>query len=264
MRTDLLSLTGLAALAALALAPAAGAAQDQAFQWRGNLRDGQTVEIRGVLGGIEALASPDASVRVEATRRGNRSDPASVRIEVVQHAGGVTICALYPTPPGARQPNECQPGGGRNSVRDNDVQVNFVVRVPTGVHFAGHTVNGPIKATGLAGDAQATTVNGTVEIETAGAARATSVNGGITGKLTRSQLERDAHFETVNGNIILELPAGFGAEFSGSTVSGSIDSDFPIVMTGQVSRRSLRGTIGNGGGELRVSTVNGNVRLREL
>jgi len=44
-------------------------------------------------------------------------------------------------------------------------------------------------------------------------------------------------------------------------VNGDISSDFPITVTGQVSRRHLTGTIGNGGPELTLSTVNGGINL---
>ncbi len=256
-----LALAGTAMLATLAAGPAA--AQDD-FQWRGTLRPGQTIEIRGVNGPIQAVLSNDDAVRVQATRTARRSDPESVRIEVVSHADGVTICAVYPTPRGARRPNECRPGGGPSSVRDNDVQVQFVVRVPAGVRLAGHTVNGSVRARALRSDVVARTVNGSVEVETTGIAEAVTVSGSITGRLGRSTLGRDISFQTVNGNVTLDLPADLGAEFRGSTVNGSIDSDFPILMSGQVSRRSLRGTIGDGGPELRVSTVNGSIRLRRV
>ena len=62
------------------------------------------------------------------------------------HAGGVTICAVYPSRD-ARKPNECPPGdGGRMNVQNNDVSVRFTVRVPAGVTFVGKTVNGEIEA----------------------------------------------------------------------------------------------------------------------
>ena len=44
-----------------------------------------------------------------AQRTGRRNDPEDVRLEVVEHAGGVTICAVYPSKDAAR-PNECRPG----------------------------------------------------------------------------------------------------------------------------------------------------------
>lgn len=260
MRIQTITLTLLAVAVVLA-SPAA--AQQNDFQWRGTLADGKTIEIRGVNGPIRAMASQDGAVRVEAERQARRSDPASVRIEVVEHAGSVTICAVYPTPAGARRDNECRPGGGQMSVRDNDVRVDFVVRVPAGVRFAGHTVNGNIRAEGLRSEVKAVTVNGSVNVQTTGFAQANTVNGSITCQIGDSRFTSDVNFETVNGSITLDMPAGLNAEFRASTVNGRIDSDFPIMVTGQVSRRSLRGTIGDGGPELRVSTVNGSIRLRQ-
>ena len=68
-------------------------------------------------------------------QEGPQERPAEVKIEVVEHAGGVTICAVYPS---SGAPNECKPGkGGRMNVRDNDVNVEFKVSVPAGVRFVG-------------------------------------------------------------------------------------------------------------------------------
>jgi hypothetical protein len=260
MRIQLIALAGLATLTA----PLPLSAQDTDFQWTGTVREGQTVEIRGVNGAIQAMISPDASVRVEANRQARRSDRESVRIEVVQHGDGVTICAVYPTPRGARRDNECRPGGGPMTVQENDVRVDFTVHVPAGVRFAGHTVNGAIRASGLRSDVRAETVNGSVDVETTGLVRANTVNGGITARIAAGRLARETSFEAVNGSIDLFLPAGLNAELRASTVTGSIDSDFPITVSGNVSRRSLRGTIGDGGPELRASTVNGTIRLRRI
>lgn len=254
----------LLALSAMVATTAVTPAEAQDFDWRGRLAAGQTVEIRGVNGEIRAVASNDATVQVAADRRARRSDPTSVRLEVVEHAGGVTICAVYPTPRNARRQNECRPGGGSNSTGQNDVQVNFTVRVPAGVKFAGHTVNGNIHAEGIRADVKARTVNGNVVVSTTGFAEASTVNGSITCRLGRSSFGDDVEFETVNGSITIEMPEGLNASFQANTVNGSIDSDFPILVTGRVSRRSLRGSIGEGGPELRLSTVNGSIRLRKI
>ena len=116
-------------------------------------------------GGIDAEPSTSGQVEVSAIKTGNKSDPRGVRIVVVPHAGGVTVCALYPDVDG--EPNECGPGGGRNSSKDNDVKVEFTVRVPAGASFAGRTVNGGIDARDLDGRVSLNTVNGNVEINTA-------------------------------------------------------------------------------------------------
>ena len=93
------------------LIPASHAAAQVPFQWRGRLAPGQTIEIKGINGGIRATASSSPEVEVTAIRTARRSNPEDVRIEVVPHGGGVTICAVYPTPPD-RDPNRCEPGGG--------------------------------------------------------------------------------------------------------------------------------------------------------
>jgi hypothetical protein len=113
------------------------------------------------------------SVQVTALRSGLRSDPNEVEIEVVEHADGVTICAVYPS-------NECAPGDdGRNRSRNNDVKVEFDVYVPAGVRFAGRMVNGTIRADELTADVRARTVNGNVRLSTSQGASAKTVNGSI-------------------------------------------------------------------------------------
>ena len=236
-------------------------AQAPDFQWRGQLDRGQTVEIRGVNGEVTAMASQDGAIHVEADRHGRRDDPETVRIEVIEHGNGVTICAVYPTPPHARRENECRPGGGQMNVHRNDVQVDFTVQVPDGVQFYGHTVNGDLRADGIRADVKASTVNGDVDVSTAGFAEASTVNGSITCRLGSSELSDDVEFETVNGSITIQMPQGLDADLRASTVNGSIDSDFDVVVVGKFSPRSLRGRIGDGGPELRLSTVNGSIRL---
>jgi hypothetical protein len=231
----------LMGVSAIAAAPAALHSQD--FQWRGTLAEGRTLEIRGVNGTVRAVASDDGSAHVQATKHARRSDPASVRIETVEHDGGVTLCVVYPTPPRAQRANDCRPGGGQNNVQNNDVRVDFVVRVPAGVHFAGSTVNGDVDARGLRSDVTAATVNGQINVQTSGF------------------VSRAA---TVNGNIVLQVPAGLNADVHASTVNGTIDTDFPLAVSGRIGPRSLRGTVGSGGRELRTSTVNGNIRLRQF
>ena len=231
------------------------------FQWRGSLSPGQTIEIKGVNGTVHAGLSTTGQVEVTARRTAQRSNPADVRIEVVPHSGGVTICAVYPAAPG-REPNTCQPGaGGHSSTRDNDTSVRFEVRVPAGVDFAGRTVNGSIEGESLQSDSQAQTVNGSVKLSTTGRATATTVNGSVNVELGRTDWPDGATFKTVNGGITLTLPGVVDADLQAETVNGSVTSDFPITVTGAFNRRTLRGRIGSGGHTLTLSTVNGSIKL---
>jgi hypothetical protein len=250
-----------AVVVALVLLGVSDAAAQADFQWHGQLASGQTIEIKGINGDVRATASSSGEAGVTATRTARRSNPADVRIEVVPHAGGVTVCALYPHVSG-REPNRCEPGGeGRSNTRDNDTVVHFDVRVPYGVGFIGRTVNGEISGESLQGDAEAHTVNGSVRLATTGSAVANTVNGSMNVTMGRADWPNGASFKTVNGGITLTLPGVFDAELRADTLNGSIASDFPVTVTGQVTPRRLRGRIGNGGRELNLSTVNGSIRL---
>jgi Putative adhesin len=236
------------------------AAED--FSWKGAIARGGVLEIKGVNGGIEATAGSGTEAEVTAIKRARRSDPDEVEIKVVEHSGGVTICAVYPSRGG--RANECQPGaGGDMSTRDNDTNVDFTVKVPAGARFVGRTVNGGIEATGLPGDAEAYTVNGGVRLEAAGLARAESVNGAIRASLGRADWTGELKLTTVNGGIRLDLPEGTNAVVKAETVNGSISTDFPLTVKGRFNRRHIEGQIGSGGRDLELETVNGSIDIKK-
>jgi hypothetical protein len=231
------------------------------FQWQGRIAQGSAVEIKGVNGNVRAEAATGDQVEVVATKKSRRSDTNSVRIQVVEHPGGVTICAVYPSND-AKRPNVCAPGEeGHMNVNNNDVQVEFIVRVPAGVRFQGHTVNGEVEAQGLTGDVAATTVNGSVHVSTKGYAQATTVNGGIEASMGRADWTDGLEFETVNGSITLDLPATTSTELEAETLNGDITTDFPMTLQGRLSKRHISGTIGSGGRHLSLKTVNGSIRV---
>lgn len=60
----------------------------------------------------------------------------------------------------------------------------------------------------------------------------------------------------------MELPADAGAEVKAQTVNGDIRTDFPLTVQGRILRRRLSGTIGAGGRQLDLETVNGSIELR--
>ncbi len=250
---------GLACVTAALVIAAPLAAQD--FRWHGSVPSGRTLEVQGINGGIRVARASGKEAEVTATKRGRKSDPASVEIKVVEHAGGVLICAVYPARRG-RPENECR-AGGDNSMDENDVEVKFEVKVPEGIEFIGSTVNGDVEARGLSGDASLSTVNGDVEVETGGVARATTVNGSIRATLGRADWQSPLRFTTVNGGITVRLPDGASADIEATTVNGSIESDFPITLRGKLNPRSLRGRIGEGGRALDLTTVNGSIRLQK-
>ena len=251
----------LSLIIAVASSLSAQRRRDDDFQWSDALASGKTLEVIGISGDIDARGGSGREASVTATKRGRRSDPEEVRIEVVEHAQGVTICAVYPS--SGRRENECRPGGkGHQETRDNDVEVDFTVTVPRGVEFVGRTVNGDVDAIDLDANADAHSVNGSVTLETAGYGSATTVNGSIHARLGRGDWDDELEFTTVNGTIEVTLPSSVSTEVRASSVNGGIDSDFPLTIRGRWGPRRMQGTIGEGGRSLILSTVNGSMELR--
>lgn len=231
------------------------------FKWSGKIAEGKTFEVRGINGPIRAVASTGSEAELVAIRTGRRQDPESVKIEVVQHAGGVTVCALYPSKDESR-PNVCKPGGGRMNVRNNDVNVEFELRVPKGVQFEARTVNGSIRAE-VDGQAAVSTVNGSIEVTAGTLTEATTVNGSIRADVRSNATSADdIKLSTVNGSVRLQLPESVDADVSAKTVNGGITSEFAeIEVLKKWGPRSASGKLGRGGRDLELSTVNGGIRI---
>ena len=246
----------------------------QEFRWHGQIAIGKSIEIKGLNGDISAEPASGNEVEVVANKTSRKSDTSSVTIKVKEHEGGVTICAIYPT----TDPNvftPCRPSAihlqsdipdhsSSVEVRDNDVHVNFKIRVPAGVDFIARTVNGDIGAESLAGNVFSKTVNGNIRISTTGYADAKTVNGEISARIGSANWTGAINFKTVNGEINLELPASIGANVNAKTLHGEISSDFPLTVMNKFSKREFTGTIGGGGRELNLKTLNGSINLRRV
>ena len=253
----------LAGTAAALLAPATAAGQErEEWSWTKQVPAGRAIELKGVNGEISATYASGSEVRVRVEKTARRSDVREVEMVVVEHGGGVTICALYPSE-GRGRANQCEPGeAGRNNVRNNDVTVRFEVQVPRGVNLVARTVNGDVTAAGLQSDIDVHTVNGSIEAATSGLVRAQTVNGSIDARLGRADWRDDLSFETVNGGITVELAGDLNADVTASTVTGGIQTDYPLTVTGRFGPKHVSGTVGSGGRDLQLTTVNGDIEIR--
>lgn len=246
-----------AVVAALVLAPAALAAQKEVpFSWSGSLAAGRELEVRGVNGDIDVTGVSGRTVTVKAMKRGVKHDPATVEIRVVPDGDGLAVCAVYPGDKGTG----CDTKGSARG--DNDVTVHFTVQVPNDVELEARTVNGAVHARGLQAKAEVSSVNGDVRVQTAGVAEAGTVNGDVLLELGRATWTGDIEATTVNGSVTVVMPEPANLTISASTLNGGFESDFPITMSGKVTRNKVRGTIGQGGPELELSSVNGAIALR--
>jgi len=249
---------GLCIVALTLLLTTGAAAQD--FEWEGRVSSGDAITIRGVNGKIVAQPASDDTVRIEATKKARGDDPDSVQVEVIEDSEGVLVCAVYPSRK-KREHNRCARGDDyKMNVQNNDVQVNFVVWVPRDVNLDAMNVNGLVRVRELTADVTAVTVNGGIDVESAGVVSARTVNGSIDARMATSPSE-PLKFATVNGSIRFAMPESTNATLDIKTVNGKIDSDFPISIRGRWGPRSAKGEVGNGGPEIKLRTVNGSVDI---
>jgi hypothetical protein len=128
------------------------------LRWRGRVRPGGTLEVRGLNGPVRIEAVDDDLIEVFAARRGPRAIFSAIEVKIVEHNRGVTVCTvcqgLAASVPRALERRVLR---GVASVR-----VDLVVRVPPGVHVVASTVNDDIEVVGLATNVEAETANGRV------------------------------------------------------------------------------------------------------
>lgn len=232
------------------------------WTYRARLSPGQAVWVRDMRGAITVEPARGDSLEVTAVKSFSASDPASVRVVAVPTEDGVAICALWGA--GAE---DCGPGETYKAgdAHDNDVGVQFTVRVPRGVGIHAMTVTGPVRVTGATAPVIAGAVDGDVNAETMqGPVQAYSINGSVHAVVRGFGDTGTVKLTTVNGSLTLELPAALDATVSANTVNGTIASDFPLTTTGKLVAHHAAGVIGNGGRRVELNAVNGSVRLKRL
>jgi len=92
---------------------------------------------------------------------------------------------------------------------------------------------------------------------------AKSSSGGIDiafSDLTPSEINAEAI--TSYGNIDFVTPQGFTGQVELATSYGSIRTDLPITVIGEVSKKNIAGTIGEGKGKLYLRTSSGSITIR--
>jgi DUF4097 and DUF4098 domain-containing protein YvlB len=293
-----ISRTIVAAVFAVAVPAAAPALADQVDQRRTASPDG-LVEIENPAGSIRVvgwskgevavtgtlgrraslnLSGDGRRTRVEVEVEGNphatHSDievhvPAGSRVSVESFASSITVSEVS-GPVNAETVNgSVSISGSANEVSAESV--NGAVEVsgsPSRVHVGA--VNGALTVRGAHGEVEANTVNGEVHVVGGPFDRASleSVSGAIHFEGALSA-HADVQAQTVSGGVELLLPAGVAADFTVSTFSGSVESDFgPAVYRsgragGHSPQKELTFSTGGGGAKVSIETLSGSVSLRK-
>jgi len=241
--------------------PRAGPRDTAADQWhyRGRLGPRQWVWIGNTNGSVTVEPAKGPWLEVTAVKTYHRSDPARVRIETDSSPEGIAICALWEGGGGQCAAGDFKP----SALRRNDVAVDFRVRLPAGARLDAMTVSGAVSVAHASAPLVAATVNGAIDAETsAGPVRAMSVNGSVRARMSAFGDTGEVSLLTVNGAATAELPRRLDADVEATTMNGSIETDYPLEVTGKIGKH-LRGTVGAGGRKVHITTVNGAISLKK-
>ncbi len=217
---------------------------------------GGKLNVENINGDITITAGSGNKIQVIATKKADNKDYLDgMEIHVRADSDRVSLRTEHP------KSSESWFGSRSNG------SVSFEIIAPAGINLDSiETVNGEIEIAGIDGDVSADTTNGDINIsELRGNLEADTVNGSITASFTSLGGGQRVSAETVNGKIQLRLPENASARVDAGTVNGGIDADdFNLPVDKGFLGRDCSGEIGAGDARIKLSTVNGGIKIRKI
>src|ERR1051325_2572080 len=214
------------------------------------------VHIENIYGDVHVSVWDQASVKVDAVKRAySQKRLSEVTIDVQSAPDMLKIKTKYP---------EDRTYDGRNR-EDSFASVEYTLTLPRSAQLDGaDLVNGSLDVEGVQGDVRANLVNGTVRASGLGGdVKLSTVNGSIQANVAALGSAKGVQLNSVNGAIVLIVPAGASADIKASTVHGKITNDLGLkVEDGEFVGHSMNGQVGSGGARIRLNNVNGSIDVK--
>jgi len=161
-----------------------------------------------------------------------------------------------------------------------EFKVDFELYVPKEIYLDVYSRNGEVEIEEIEGGTKVSTRNGNIDLkhikgkmeinsrnghieltDVYGPLRAETRNDDIIISFLQAPLEGKVKVYTRNGRIKITFPPGFSADIFIASENGSINTHFPIEITGKITKGRLEGTINKGGVPVRLETRNGNIDI---
>lgn len=227
------------------------------FQKSYALSAGGTVSLQNINGNVKITAWDKNEVKIEAVKYADdRNDLDNLKIEVDASNDIVAIHTRYPEE--------------RDEHHGHGYEVEYSLTIPKGANLDKlDLINGKIDITGVTGTIAASTVNGAIHADNlVGGCDLKTINGEVEAKFGTMAAESFASLKSVNGAVVVRIPAGTNANVEANTTMGHITNEFGLQSSRESNEDanvrmgdSLHGKIGKGGASVRVETVNGSIRI---
>lgn len=216
-----------------------------------------TVSLSNINGDVRVNAWDRNEVKVDAVKSARtREDLQEVTINVEAGGHSVNVETRYP---------ENRWSDREVERRGNSTKVQYTLSVPRSARLEQISlVNGTLNIEGVAGPVRASVVNGLVQARgLTGPVNISVVNAPLEASLDRLNDSSTVNLSAVNGPLTVTLPSDSSATVRASTVHGPITNDFNLpVREGEYVGRNLEGRLGPGGARVRLSNVNGAIRIK--
>jgi DUF4097 and DUF4098 domain-containing protein YvlB len=126
-------------------------------------------------------------------------------------------------------------------------------------------VSGNVVAENVMGDVEAETVSGSVKmlgISRADIIKGKTMSGSVIyeGDISSSgRYSLDAH----SGKVEMTIPSGSAFDLTASVFSGSIDTEFEVLVSGKVNKKQISGSVNGGGADVNLKVFSGNIYLKK-
>jgi len=219
------------------------------FHQNFQLLGGAKVEVRGINGTVDIDTAAGSTAEVNIVRSARSRDDLEYRKVIIE-----------PTPNSLviRGDNEHDKSFGRN----RDVRQRVVLRLPRAIDLNVSGINGRVDVGQVEGPVRLSGINGKVEVAQAmGYSDISGINGRV--KISISQLgERGIHVSGVNGGVELQFSEELNADLDVTGINGSVNTDVAnVTVFGKVDKQNFHAKIGSGGSPIKVTGINGHVKL---
>ncbi|HWF07204.1 MAG TPA: DUF4097 family beta strand repeat-containing protein [Bryobacteraceae bacterium] len=155
---------------------------------------------------------------------------------------------------------------GPQSTTNAGWSVSFEIFVPQATSLTVKTVNGGITVSDVRGSLRFDATNGGINLRRlAGDVTGSTVNGSVNLDLMGKTWDgSQVSVTTRNGGVNISVPENYSAHFQTETLNGTLRSEFPLNVTGDVRSGNHDFSIGAGGPLIHVTTTNGGVKLKKV
>lgn len=214
------------------------------------LKPGERIWIQGINGRVEIQTSDTKTAEVYVKRTGDNPNSLQRRQMIVeQNADGLLVRSRQVF------------NGVWDHLFGKDPKEEVTIKAPRQIALSLRGINARVYSGDIDGRLEVNGLNGDALLGQIGeSAEINGVNGSIAVGLNKLG-ERGLHIHGVNGRVELKLSPGLNADLTANGMNGTVKSEISEVSVEKENWTRYSARIGNGGPDIEISGVNGNVRL---